>query len=350
TGSVTNNVAFTPALSATYTVTGTDINGCTNTATQSVTVNSLPNVTAMASPATVCAGGSTTLMGMGATSYSWTGGITDNVSFTPALSATYTVTGTDVNGCTNTATQAITVNSLPNVTAMASPSAVCAGGSTTLNGMGATSYSWTGGVNDNVAFTPVSSATYTVTGTDINGCTNTAMQSVTVNPLPTVSFSPFATPVCNNASAFALTGGSPAGGAYTGSFVSAGMFDPTAAGIGMYLITYTITDVNSCMNSDTASITVDLCSGIVSNDANADISVYPNPTNGMVNISIRNADFSEMKISIIDIQGKMVYNSFESAITSGYKKEISLTGIAKGVYYIKFTTANDVKVHKLIVQ
>ena len=156
--------------------------------------------------------------------------------------------------------------------------------------------------------------------------------------------------IAPTASAFTLSGGSPAGGTYTGSSVSAGMFDPTAAGMGMYLITYIYSDINSCMNSDTASITVDLCSGIVSNDASSDIKVYPNPTNGMVNVSISNVNFSEMKISVTDVQGREVYNSVESGITNGYNKEINLTYVTKGIYFIKFISENDVKAYKLIVQ
>ncbi|MBL7897562.1 MAG: PKD domain-containing protein, partial [Crocinitomicaceae bacterium] len=78
--------------------------------TATITVNALPTVTASANPATtVCAGDPVTLTGSGATSYVWTGGITDGVSFTPAASGSYTVTGTDGNSCENTATINISV-------------------------------------------------------------------------------------------------------------------------------------------------------------------------------------------------------------------------------------------------
>ncbi|MCW3070856.1 MAG: C-terminal target protein [Bacteroidetes bacterium] len=350
TGGVTDNVAFTPASTATYTVTGTDVNGCMNTGTAIVTVNTLPAVTAMASPAAVCAGDNTTFTGTGASGYTWTGGVTDNVAFSPASTATYTVTGTDVNGCMNTATATVTVNTLPVVTAMASPAAVCAGDNATLTGMGASSYTWTGGVTDNVAFAPASTATYTVTGTDVNGCMNTATVTVTVNSLPAVSFTPFTSPVCDDALAFTLSGGSPAGGSYSGTSVSGSMFDPTAAGAGMHIITYTVSDVNSCMGSDTASITVTVCTGLSGNTSSPGILIYPNPNNGTLTIEINNAGVPEMRISITDLQGKEVHNSVEQNMTVGYKKTISMDGIAKGIYYIRFSTATDVTVQKLIIQ
>ncbi len=74
-----------------------------------------------------------------------------------------------------------------NVAALASDTSLCLGQSVTLSGSGALNYSWTGGITDQVAFTPVATHTYTVTGIDANGCKNTSAISVVVNPLPTIS-------------------------------------------------------------------------------------------------------------------------------------------------------------------
>lgn len=176
TGGVTNGTSFTPAVgTVTYTVTGTDVNGCTGTATKVITVNALPTVTATSNPTngTVCQGGSITLTGGGASTYTWTGGVSNGVSFTPAGTLTYTVTGTAANGCTNTATKVITVNALPIVTATSSNDTVCLGTLVTLTGGGASTYSWSNGVTDGIAFTPTVTATYIVTGTAANGCIDT---------------------------------------------------------------------------------------------------------------------------------------------------------------------------------
>ncbi len=148
-----------------------------------ITVNALPTVGSTASLSTVCTGTAVTLTGTGATNYSWTGGITDATAFSASATTTYTVTGTDGNGCANTATRLITVNALPTVSSTVSPSAtVCSGTSVTLSGTGATSYAWTGGVTNATAFTPGATTSYTVTGTDANGCVNTATRTVTVLP------------------------------------------------------------------------------------------------------------------------------------------------------------------------
>ncbi len=75
-------------------------------------------VSASASATTICLGTSTTLTASGATAYSWSNGAGNGSSVTvsPTTSTTYTVTGTDVNGCTNTATTMITVGTLSTAT------------------------------------------------------------------------------------------------------------------------------------------------------------------------------------------------------------------------------------------
>src|SRR6185436_20449264 len=181
-----NGSAFSPASTITYTVTGTDGNGCQNTAQRTITVNPLPNVGSTTTNSVICIGFTTSLNGTNANSYVWTGGVTNGSPFSPASTITYTVTGTDVNGCQNTAQRTITVNPLPNVGSTTSNSAICIGFTTSLNGTNANSYVWTNGVTNGSAFTPTITRTYTVTGTDGNGCQNTATRTIVVNPLPIV--------------------------------------------------------------------------------------------------------------------------------------------------------------------
>jgi uncharacterized repeat protein (TIGR03803 family) len=182
TGGIINGIAFTPAGTATYTVTGTDtLTGCKNTATKVITVNPLPTVIANATANTICAGTSVTLTGAGANTYSWTGGVNNGVAFTPANTATYTVTGTDINNCSNTATKSITINPLPTITATSNMPSVCADSAATLSAIGANTYTWSTNQNGaSIVVTPSVTTTYTVTGSDLNNCTNTATLSQVV--------------------------------------------------------------------------------------------------------------------------------------------------------------------------
>jgi len=245
---VQNAVAFSPNATTTYTVVGTDANGCSNTAQTTVTVNALPTVTAPTNQ-TVCSGTNVTLTGGGASTYTWNNGVTNSVPFAANNTQTYTVTGTDMNGCSNVAQTTVTVNVLPAVTAAANQ-AVCAGTSVTISGSGALIYAWNNGVQNGVAFTPNVTTTYTVTGTDANGCTNTAQTTVTVNALPTVNAGGNQT-VCAGSTA-TLNGSGAVSYAWNNNVQNGVSFVPNATQ------TYTVTgtDANGCQGTDQVLVTV----------------------------------------------------------------------------------------------
>ena len=182
TGSNNNPLVVSPASTTTYTVTGTTA-GCSATATAAVTVSASLNVT-VNSP-TICAGQNATITALGATTYVWSDGSTDNpLVVTPASGTTYSVTGTSLS-CTGTATSTVTVNPLPIVN-VNSPT-VCAGVAATLTATGATTYAWNNGSTVNpLSVTPGVTTNYTVTGTDL-GCSASATATVTVNPSPNVT-------------------------------------------------------------------------------------------------------------------------------------------------------------------
>ena len=180
---VTDGTAFTPSATSTYTVTGTDANNCTATDQVDITVNNLPTVSAGADQA-VCQGSSVILNASGAITYSWNNGVLNGVDFIPTSTAIYTVIGTGNNGCTATDSLDITVNALPTVVAGPGQT-VCEGSSVVLNASGATTFSWDNSVANGITFIPIlhpsSTTTYTVTGTDVNGCVNTSTVDITVN-------------------------------------------------------------------------------------------------------------------------------------------------------------------------
>jgi hypothetical protein len=148
-----------------------------------VTVTPLPNVSINASSMTICQGSSVTLNGLNAINYSWANGINDGVAFVPSATAIYSVTGIDVNSCSNTATISITVNTPPTIVSTTSDLFICTGETSTLTAIGASTYTWSNGLSNSVILvSPIVTTTYTVIGTDINGCQNsdTITQSVSL--------------------------------------------------------------------------------------------------------------------------------------------------------------------------
>ena len=184
-----NQITVTPTQTTTYTLTYT-LNGCSSQPFNAiVTVN--PNIPVEAGVnISVCQGAQVTLTATGTPNNVWSGGVTNGVEFAPTQTATYYVTGTSASGCVTTDSVTVTVNNNPIINA-GNPQTTCIGDLVILEGSGAGiggSYSWNNGVNDGQAFTVNGTATYTVTGTDINGCSGTASVLVTGLPIPVAQF------------------------------------------------------------------------------------------------------------------------------------------------------------------
>ena len=256
-GAVMDGEAFSPEVTDTYTVTGTDANGCVNTDEITITVNPLPVIDAGAD-FEICIGDETSLSGSGAGvggTYLWDGAVMDGEAFSPEVTDTYTVTGTDANGCVNTDEITITVNPLPVIDAGADFE-ICIGDETSLSGSGAGvggTYLWDGAVMDGEAFSPEVTDTYTVTGTDANGCVNTDEITITVNPLPVIDAGDDFE-ICIGDETTLSGSGAGVGGTYLwdGAVMDGEAFSPEVTD------TYTVTgtDANGCVNTDEITITV----------------------------------------------------------------------------------------------
>lgn len=338
---------LTVSTSGTYSVTVTNPGtGCSGMDTVNVTINSLPLV-ALGSDVIQCGGTITLDAGNAGFSYLWSDASTMQ-TLTVSASGLYNVTVTNpVTGCSGMDTVNVTINSIP-VVSLGVDVTQCGGTITLDAGNTGSTYLWNDFSTAQILVVNASGMYYV--SVDNGSCATSDTINVTINPVPAVAMAPFTSPVCDNAPAFTLTNGTPVGGTYSGTGVSSGMFNPAVSGAGMFLITYTIVDTNTCTNSDTASITVDLCSGIASyTNGFQDFTIYPNPASGMVNVAISNANFSQLTINIVDLQGKEVYNVTDKNISANYNKQINIEKFAKGVYYIKLNTGTDSKVQKLIV-
>jgi PKD repeat protein len=336
--------------SGSYLVTVTDANGCTVNATIAINDVGGPVVTYTGTQGPFCVnGGSVSLTGGSPAGGTYVGsGISAGTFFSPSAAGVgvhtidYTVTS---GGCTSSHSNTITVNALPNVSAFSNPvnGEVCTGGSVTLTGGGASTYSWSGGRTNGVAFVPVTSVTYTVTGTDANNCSNTASLSITVNPYPTVtlSFTGHDT-VGDCLSNVTLSGGSPAGGTYSGNGVAANSFNPSSVGDGNYSITYSYTTAAGCMASHTTSLHVQPCPlGVV--DLNTPgIKIYPNPGTGFVMVETPDETGT---LEVMNAIGQVIYT--EKITQTAHL--INLGSQPGGMYLVKIEGVNGVSVRRILL-
>ena len=236
-GATTSNITVNTA--STFTVTVTDANGCTGSksATTTINTNPVPSITGNNS---ICQGQSSTISAGSYSGYSWsTGATTSSININTA--GNYSVTVTDANGCTGTATFNLAVNANP-TPAITGITSFCAGGNSTLNaGSGYTNYLWSGGATTQT-INVTTSGNYIVTVTNAAGCTATTNKVITVNALPVPTISGPAG-ICPGASAN-LVAGSYASYLWSNGNTTSSI---TTNVSGNY--TVTVTDVNGCVGS-----------------------------------------------------------------------------------------------------
>lgn len=351
-GQNTTNITVVGSTPGTYTIYVQGVNGTCSfsgpTDSIMLTVNALPTVGATAGTPAFCLGGSTTLTGSGASTYAWEpGSLTGSpVTVTPASTTTYTVTGTDSLGCVNSATVDVTVNQPPVISASAD-SAICAGGTATLVVTGnATGYVWNPGslTGTSVTVTPTSTTTYTVVGTDANGCMDTAFASVTVNALPTVTLTTPAN-VCVDDGSMTLTGGSPSGGTYSGPGVTGSTFSPAAAGVGAATITYNYTDANGCSGSNTSTINVNACVGINDPSNIFGLTFMPNPVTDLLQVRWDGNKGNVNTLEVFDNSGRLMISQ---QVNNATAVEIKVDELPVGNYNLVVKSDNGKATYRFV--
>lgn len=188
TGAMGNTLNFEATQSGLYTVYGTStLSGCSSMASLYITVNPKPFVSILADKPSVCPGEAVTLSAVGnGVAHNWGIGTGPMVVVHPTASNNvFNVQATNSFGCSSSASTTLVVFPAANVTAQASHTFVCVGEAVTLTGDGAQSYQWSSNnifINSNPAVVmPQGDVTYSLSGTDNNGCVGTTEVSLVVD-------------------------------------------------------------------------------------------------------------------------------------------------------------------------
>jgi hypothetical protein len=188
------------------------------------------------------------------------------------------------------------------------------------------------------------SGSYIVTVTDGFGCDYSDSVDLTVNALPIVTLAAFAN-VCEDDVPFALTGGLPSGGTYSGVGVSGGNFNPATATVGTHVIYYNYMDVNGCVNLDSSIITVDNCIGVNEFPDVNTIRVFPNPNNGQFSIELPANE--DCLLNVFNSLGQLVY---DTRIVGKGTVNADLGNLPSGVYQMRFDLNNQSVFMKLVIK
>lgn len=239
-----------------------------------------PVISAHPQSATRCVGSSVsfsvTASGQGTLAYQWqkngqnvtngTGGTTHTftiptVSLSDAANSPgYVCVVTNGGGSVVTNPATLTVNALPSVS-LGSLTNQCANSTVyTLTSGSPAGGTYTGpgvsGTNFNASVAGPGTHTITYTYSNINGCSSSASNTITVNQLPVVTWTSPLTTQCVNNGPLPLSGGLPPGGTYGGTGVQNNHFNPSWNGAGSYTLLYTYTTAQGCINAASNTITV----------------------------------------------------------------------------------------------
>ncbi len=199
TGAVTQTISVSPTSTTLYTLSAMSVSNCIAYASINVIVSGgQPTLSVVSSTNQTCLGKTATLTASGAVTYTWTGGVSNGVSFYPGTTTTYTVSGQ--NGCGITqAFTTISVSPIPVTTAVSS-TAVCTNQTATITLTAAASaYTWQpvniSGPSPVLVVNPQTSTIYTISVSD-GTCAGLATVAIQANPIPTITSAASSTIVC----------------------------------------------------------------------------------------------------------------------------------------------------------
>lgn len=301
-------------------------------------------------PTAVCAGSNgdlSAVAGTGifaATSYTWNTGLASHsISTSPGTS--YTVTATNTLGCSTAKTVFINTHPLPGISVFSTPEAVCSGDAVSLVALGgANTFTWSNGMTSAVnVVSPTVTASYTVEGTDANGCSNKASKMITVHEQPVISVAASRTVFCRGEKV-SLEGSG--GQTYTWSSPETFLSGQSVLVSPEQSTTYTVsgTDNNKCTGSATIRLLMSSCTGIEDLFAsNSQLSVYPNPNKGEFSVELK--DGRVHRIEVTDVSGRILIS--QPGEETG-KTPLNIQELASGIYYVKVLTETRSEVIKVI--
>lgn len=297
----------------------------------------------------LCAGESFVLdAGNDGSYYEWsTGEIgTDERYYTVTGQGTYIVEVTDTIGCEAFGMITVLEGAIPQVF-LGNDTSICSGSTLTLDaGTDGTTYSWTGG-SDDQTLAVTASGNYSVTVTNDDGCSND--DAITVTVLNAASVAGVTSTV--NGSSVSFTATTPQNATtYQWNFGDGNTItalSPTIqynyAECGEYTVTLTVGNSNGCGTDDAQTSFEIICAGIEEANAAVNVGVYPNPASEYIQLANPNGLTIE-GITVYDAAGKQLYQTAANQTAMP-----DITAWASGMYLIKINADGKTFTQRFII-
>ncbi len=342
-----------------YTVTVTESGGCTTTTTATITEPpQLQSLSAVGSNPT-CFGScngmlvGTVFGGTPSYTYLWNPGNVTGSTYSGACAGTYTLTGTDANGCMTTSTVTLTEPpQLQSIAAVGTPIScfgVCDGGlvGTVFGGTPGYVYTWNPGNVNGPTYSNVCTGTYSLTGTDANGCTTTSTVVITEPSAISISMSHVdeSSAAANDGTATAIASGGT--GSYNYLWTPSGQTTAVATGLDAGTYTCTVTDANGC--TSTSIVTIGTMTE-VSSAINSvfEINLFPNPANDQLMISVKSPVKENTMLDVYNVLGEKI-DHVELGLINNLNYNYLTSKLANGIYSFSVTAGTTVATQKVTI-
>ncbi|HMY23820.1 MAG TPA: T9SS type A sorting domain-containing protein, partial [Chitinophagales bacterium] len=189
-----------------------------------------------------------------------------------------------------------------------------------------------------------SNTNYTVTGTDANNCTGTAVATITVKPKPT-------TPVITQGHDTLYSSINLAGASY--DWYKNGVFHATTSTRFIRITqagTYTlIIRNNGCSSISSTGFNATL-TAIIKNKLAIQLAIVPNPNNGAFDINIVSPAYKNYTLSMFTIAGQEIYTDEFNVHIGQNNKRVSIPNLEKGIYLISIIGEEGTSTQTILVQ
>ena len=325
-----NSATISNLSSGNYSVVVTDVNGCISNFSTTINepVQLITNITSTPSTCGAINGSANASVtgGTGVYSYSWSPSGGTNAVANGLATGAYTVTVTDANGCTNTASATISDIAGPTINALVTADVSCFSGndgsanSNISNGTGPFTYLWSPSGGTNTSATNLTAGNYSVTVTDANGCTSSANIAI-IQPTALVAQVTTSPTLCfGDASGSASTNVTGGTAGYTYLWTPGNSNSPNPVGLAAGNYNVLITDGNGCTTS---------ASSVVTEPAQLNVTITP--TNALCN----GASSGSAQASTTGGTAGYTYSWFPSGGTSS-----NALNLSAGNYTVVATDAN----------
>ncbi len=227
----------------------------------------------------------------------------------------------------------------PTLSIASTNTTICSGETATLTAAGATSFTWTNGPSTaQYTVNPTSTTTYTLLGAT-STCTSSISFTQNVAATPTLNITQSSTLICSGQSATLTGAGASTYSWNNGPNTAQYVVSPTANTV------YTLTASNgTCAATRTVSQNVQDCTGLNALSlSHSDVSTYPNPFSGALNI--KNGSAADMQVTLLDAIGKVIYSG---AIKGDSTETIHTENLNKGFYFIRLSNGTESVTKKLV--